>query len=109
MYRHDRARGGSTQSRVAAALKPRWQAPLGGRLSGPVVAGGRLLAASIDTHTVHALDADSGEVLWSFAAGGRVDSAPTVRQDRVVFGSADGWVYCLRARDGVLVWLVILR
>ena len=26
------------------------------------------------------------------------------RQGLAVFGSADGWVYCLRAADGVLAW-----
>jgi outer membrane protein assembly factor BamB len=60
--------------------------------------------AAVDRHTVHALDADSGEPLWSFTAGARVDSPPTVWQGRVLFGSADGFVYCLRADDGELVW-----
>ena len=104
MYRHDRARSGSTHTCVAAALRPRWQSALGGRLSSPVVAGDRLFVASIDTHTVYALDAGSGKALWSFTAGGRVDSAPTIWQDCVVFGSADGCVYCLRTSDGALVW-----
>jgi outer membrane protein assembly factor BamB len=36
--------------------------------------------------------------------GGRVDSPPTVWKGRVLFGSADGYVYCLRASDGVLAW-----
>ena len=53
---------------------------------------------------MHALDAASGKRAWSFAAGGRVDSPPTVWQGRVLFGSADGWVYCVRASDGALVW-----
>ena len=46
----------------------------------------------------------SGKVLWSYTAGGRVDSPPTIYHGRVLFGSADGWVYCLRAADGRLVW-----
>jgi len=33
-----------------------------------------------------------------------VDSPPTVYQGLVLFGSADGWVYCLRASDGALAW-----
>ena len=37
-------------------------------------------------------------------AGGRVDSPPTVYQGRVLFGCADGWVYCLSASDGRLAW-----
>ena len=37
-------------------------------------------------------------------AGGRVDSPPTFHQGRLLFGSHDGWVYCLRAADGALIW-----
>ncbi len=103
-YRHDPARSGFTKAPVATHLKPAWQTKLGGRLSAPVVAEGKLLVASIDAHTVHALDADSGRPQWSYTAGGRVDSPPTVWSGRVLFGSADGWVYCLRATDGQLVW-----
>jgi outer membrane protein assembly factor BamB len=33
-----------------------------------------------------------------------VDSPPTFHQGAVLFGSADGWVYCLRASDGQLAW-----
>jgi len=103
-YRHDAGRSGYTKSSVPAKLKPVWQAELGGRLSSVVVAGGRLYVASVDDHTVHALDVRSGKPLWSFTAGGRVDSPPTIYKGRVLFGSADGWVYCLRADDGEPAW-----
>ena len=33
-----------------------------------------------------------------------MDSPPTIFGSRVIFGSADGRVYCLRASDGALVW-----
>ncbi|UCE46610.1 MAG: PQQ-like beta-propeller repeat protein, partial [Phycisphaerales bacterium] len=66
--------------------------------------GGKLFVASTDAHQVHALDADTGEQLWSFTTGGRVDSPPTIWQGRVLFGSADGYVYCLSAKDGKLIW-----
>ncbi|GAG88400.1 unnamed protein product, partial [marine sediment metagenome] len=51
-----------------------------------------------------ALDAKDGKTLWSYTAGGKVDSPPTIHRGRVLFGSADGWTYCLRAADGVLAW-----
>jgi len=104
MYRHDTRRSGRAGTKVPTALKRTWQTELGGRVTQPVVADGKLFAASVDTHTVHALDAASGEKLWSYTAGARVDSPPTVYKGRVLFGSADGWVYCLRASDGALVW-----
>ena len=103
-YRRDAARSGFTETVVPAELKREWSAEVGGRLSAVVVAGGKLFVASIDTHTVHALDAGSGEAVWSYTTGGRVDSPPTIWQGRVLFGSTDGFVYCLRASDGELVW-----
>jgi outer membrane protein assembly factor BamB len=104
MYRHDTVRSGRAETKIPTALKHAWQTEIGGRVTQPVVAYGKLLAASVDTHTVHALNAASGEKLWSYTAGARVDSSPTLYKGRVLFGSADGWVYCLRASDGELAW-----
>ena len=103
-YRGNAARSGSTTTELPATLVPAWQVTIGGNLTAPVVAGGKVLVCSINEHRVVALDATQGHVLWSFIAGGRVDSSPTVWQDSVLFGSADGWVYCLRATDGNLRW-----
>ena len=103
-FRHDASRSGSTRSPVPAELQPAWQTELGGKLSSPVLADGKVFTAAVDDHTVHALDAQDGKSLWSYTAGGRVDSPPTIHQGLAVFGSADGWVYCLRAADGELVW-----
>jgi hypothetical protein len=103
-YRHDPARSGATQHRVSTELQPLWKLDLDGRLTSPVMAEGKVFVSRIDAHTVHALDADTGRPVWTFTAGGRVDSAPTICQGRVVFGSADGWVYCVKSADGALVW-----
>ncbi len=106
-FRGNIARSGSTAVAVEgdiANARVAWRTRIGGKLSAPVVAAGRLFVARVDAHTVHALDRDSGEVAWTFAAGGRVDSPPTFHEGTVIFGSADGHVYCLRASDGMLVW-----
>ncbi|MFP4058661.1 MAG: PQQ-binding-like beta-propeller repeat protein [Candidatus Brocadiia bacterium] len=103
-YRHDPARSGSTPAAVPARLATAWEAEPGGALSSPTVAGGTLYVAAVDQHTLHALDAASGQLRWSHVAGGRVDSPPTVYRGRVLFGSADGTVTCLRAADGALAW-----
>ena len=103
-YRHDPARSGSTKTAVPTELTQAWSTKLGGRLSSVTVAEGKLFVASIDTHTVHALDAVTGKPAWAFTAGGRVDSPPTIWQGRALFGCADGYVYCLRAADGALAW-----
>lgn len=103
-FRHDAKRSSFTTSRVSADIKPEWKAKLGGNLSSPVVAGNRVFIAQVDEHTVYAINATTGSVLWNYTVGGRVDSPPTIYQGRVLFGSADGYVYCLRASDGALIW-----
>ncbi len=103
-YRHDGARSGWTRSQVRAALRRRWQADIGGRLSGLTVAAGKVFAASVDRYEVCALEADTGRQAWTFTAGGRVDSPPTIHEGRAIFGCRDGYVYSVRASDGAPDW-----
>jgi outer membrane protein assembly factor BamB len=103
-YRADNSRSGSTSFSVSPKLRPRWEKALPGPLTAVVCAEGRLYVAQREAHTVHALKADDGSPVWSFTAAGRVDSPPTVHAGLVYFGSADGWIYCLRAEDGELAW-----
>jgi outer membrane protein assembly factor BamB len=104
MYRRDAARSGSTPSPMASRVDEVWSVELGGKLTQPVVASGRAFVSAVDRQTLYALDTGSGKVLWKHIAGGRIDSSPTLHEGTVLFGCADGWVYCLRAEDGVLAW-----
>ena len=103
-FRHDATRNGYTSATISTDLSKSWKTKLPGKLSTLTIANGRAFVASINTHTVHALDADTGEPQWSYTTGARVDSPPTIYKGRVLFGSADGYVYCLRATDGELIW-----
>ena len=103
-YRGDALRSGFTPRAVSASLGRLWKSELGGGLTSMTSAGGRLYVAARDVHTLYALDEAAGEVRWRYLAGGRVDSPPTIYRDRVLFGCADGYVYCLRATDGALLW-----
>ncbi len=103
-YRHDAARSGCAGTTVPEKLTAAWRATIGGRLSAPVIAEGKVFVAAVDSHTVHAFGEADGKPAWQFTAGGRVDTPPTVYRGLALFGSADGWVYCLRAADGALVW-----
>ena len=103
-YRCTNSRHGFNRTPVTPNLRAAWNTPIGGKLSSVIVARGKLFTAAVDDHTVHALDARTGARLWSYTTGGRVDSPPTYFQGRVLFGSADGWVYCVRAEDGTLIW-----
>ncbi len=97
-------RAGRASAPVPTRLGDAWRVELGGRITAPVAAGGRVYVARIDEHTLHCLDAASGREAWRFVAGGRIDSPPTVRRGLVYFGCGDGRVYCLRASDGATCW-----
>ncbi len=103
-YRGNIRRSGTTDTPGPNSLEHRWQTKVGGRPSACTIALGRVFFAVVDQHRVVALKADTGEPAWSFTAGGRVDTPPTIYRGLALFGSADGWVYALRATDGQLVW-----
>lgn len=103
-YRHDMGRSGSVTSDVPAKLQPHWEVTLGGNLTAPVIAGGQVYVAQKDQHQLHAFNAETGESVWTYTIGARIDSPPTVSQGRIVLGGADGWVYCLTSQSGELVW-----
>ncbi len=75
-----------------------------GPVSAMTVADGKVFVAEPDAHRVVALHETNGKQAWSFTTGARVDSPPTILGELCIFGSRDGWVYCLRAKDGELVW-----
>ena len=89
---------------VPSRLSISWKTTLKGTLTQSVASMGKVFLAKSDAHTVYALNAESGAILWHFTAGGRIDSPPTIKDGMVLFGSKDGYVYCLRASDGELVW-----
>lgn len=103
-YRRDSGRTGVSKGKPPTDLKRRWEVKLSTRASAPTIAAGKVFVADIDAHCVLAIDADNGETLWSYTTGARVDSPPTIHEGLVLFGSRDGWVYCLRASDGALAW-----
>ena len=103
-YRHDSARSGASPTAVPDALEQKWSVAIASKPSAPVVAEGKLYVAAINSHTLYALAADTGSVVWQYTTGGRIDSPPTIYQGLALFGCRDGWLYCLRADDGRLVW-----
>jgi outer membrane protein assembly factor BamB len=103
-YRHDPERSGTVQTKVPCKLTTAWHMAVGGRITSPVIADGKILVSSIDSYRIICLNAESGDVLWDYKAGGRVDSPPTIYHGLMLAGCADGNVYCLRLADGELVW-----
>jgi outer membrane protein assembly factor BamB len=103
-YRHDGKRSGATECRLPAEVQPLWRAKVGGRLTAPVAAGGRLYVGLQDAAAVACLESATGNELWRFGCGGRVDSPPTIHQGLALFGCTDGWVYAVGAEDGQEAW-----
>jgi hypothetical protein len=103
-YRHDPGRSAYTTTDISPDVTSKWTLKLGGKLRSPVVAGNRVYVAQEDAHTVYAIDATAGNIVCKNTTGGLIDSPPTIYQGRVLFGSADGYVYCLNSKSGALAW-----
>jgi len=103
-YRGDGRRSGYRD--LPAPSKPgvAWTRKLSPPITAPVAADGIVFVAETDRHTLHALSAVDGEPAWTFIADGRIDSPPTLSEGLCLFGTRNGFVYCLRASDGALTW-----
>jgi len=103
-YRRDARR--SACQNLPAPVEPAvaWTRELSPPITAPVADGGIVVVAERERHALHALSAADGKPAWTFVADGRIDSPPTLFAGLCVFGTRSGFVYCLRASDGALVW-----
>ena len=69
----------------------------------PTAAGGLVFLCGDDCK-VRALDATTGEPVWTFLTGGPVRQPPTIWQGRAYIGSGDGYIYALEAATGKMLW-----
>ena len=81
-----------------------WRESLSGVITPPVVAEGIVAVADVHRHRLLALDPATGWELWRRNVGGRIDTPPTIYKGICIFGSHDGNIYALNARDGRTVW-----
>lgn len=70
----------------------------------PVVLDKTMFVPSMVTDSVTALDTETGAERWRFFAEGPVRFAPVAWEGKVYIVSDDGYLYCLNARDGSLLW-----
>jgi outer membrane protein assembly factor BamB len=104
-FRHDPQRSGAVDYAVSIPTHLKWtSAKLGAGVGQVTSGGGMVFAADKAGYTITALKAADGSAAWTFQAGGRIDSPPPFHAGRLYFGGADGFVYCLKADDGFLVW-----
>ena len=71
--------------------------------SSPAVNDRLVLIGSRDKH-LHAIDRNTGEAVWKFQTGGRVEGSPVVFTDGVLFGSSDGRLYAASLEAGAELW-----
>ena len=87
--------------------------PLRGIYSSPALAEGEngigeILYAGAHDHTMYALDAVDGTVLWTFEAEDSIIASPIVIKDRLIFGDEDGNIYSLDRFDGTPDWKIFV-
>ena len=66
----------------------------------------RQLFVGDDMGYLTAYKAESGKKVWQFKAEHRILGTPDVKENVVVFGSADKKIYGLNAKNGKLLWVV---
>ncbi len=103
-YRRDTGRSGFQDLPAPRKVSIAWTEEFVAPLTAPVVAYGKVFFAETDRHKLYAISTRDGRKIWSFAANGRIDSPPTISDGLCVFGTRNGFVYCLQTEDGGLVW-----
>lgn len=70
----------------------------------PIVLGKKMFVCSSRNDSVTAYNTDTGAEIWRFYADAPIRMAPAGWSDRLFVVSDDGYLYCLNASDGALVW-----
>src|SRR5262245_25535511 len=111
MYGHDSRHTGLTAETglgagTAASLKLQWQSNLGQPINASpasvfdVTLGKQLVYVAAKRGTIAAVDASTGERVWSFGATADVYSSPAVFHGVLYIGSSDHKFYALNATTG---------
>ena len=74
------------------------------RIFEPIIHQGRIIFGFNDRDKVVALDLESGRSLWEFYTDGPVRFPAVASAGKVLFTSDDGYLYCVSADDGQLLW-----
>jgi outer membrane protein assembly factor BamB len=125
MWRYDHNRSASTPEQLADNLYlqwtvsyspriPVWDDPLNqnlmqfDRIFEPIVAENKIFIGFNDQDKVAALDINSGKELWHFFTDGPVRLPLAYNKGKLFFTGDDGFLYCLNATDGKLIWKKLL-
>ena len=117
-FRHDAQRSASTKAKLPEklkliwtrsfpALEPIWLDESSKQFDSnyhPIVLGSTLYLASPQNDCLYAISTKTGEILWKFYADGPIRYAPAGQGDKIYFVSDDGYLYCVKAISGDLIW-----
>lgn len=121
MWRYDANRSASSPDDLPQELQlswtrqfaPReqvWDDPLNhdlmpyDRIFEPIIHDGKVFLGFNDRDKVIAIDLPSGKIVWEFYTDGPVRFPPAALDGKIFFSSDDGYLYCVRADDGQLLW-----
>jgi outer membrane protein assembly factor BamB len=118
MWRYDANRSAASPQELPAKLHLQWQRAYPPQRAAwpdqplmpfdtvyePVVLGQTLYLGSSRIDSVTAIDTRTGVERWRFNAEGPVRFAPVAWEGRVYFVSDDGYLYCIDAETGSLLW-----
>jgi eukaryotic-like serine/threonine-protein kinase len=81
----------------------RWSFPGGFQgMEGPTVVGERVIAGSSEGN-VYVLDARTGKLVWKKALDAAITTSVAAHDSDLYVGTLTGWIYHLRAEDGVIL------
>ncbi len=111
MLMHDPGHSGYTEESIApepltGRLNVKWKVGLGERVEievQPIVAYGKVYVGVMNGK-FHAINADSGQIDWTFTAGGAIPHTAAAANGKVYLSSEDGKVYALDADTGEPRW-----
>ena len=121
MWRYDAARGASSPHDLPESMNLLWSRDLRparpawpktqkklqfDEVPQPIVMGNHLIIPSTVNDSVSAFDTTSGMLTWRYFADGPVRFSPAGYKDRIFLVSDDGYLTCLRAKTGELLWKI---
>jgi len=72
-------------------------------IASPALYKNRVITANQDKY-VYCFDSSSGELLWKFNTGARVDASPVVAGDKIIIANMRGDLIILDAGNGKAIW-----
>jgi outer membrane protein assembly factor BamB len=89
--------GGYVQAFDVYTGEKRWEYRTGGDRpfisDSAAIADGKVFVGGYDDNKIHALNALTGSLLWTYETGDRIESTPAVADGKLFVGSSDGNVY----------------